>query len=92
MSDDTGKAGQKAVFDLNGATCMSCMYTIEHLGRKLDGVRDVYVNVKDGIIEVEYDPEQRQSALEGIPEIVRRIGYQATLRPPDRLRPPEVSR
>jgi copper chaperone CopZ len=84
MSEAGSKAPQKALFDLNGATCMSCMYTIEHLGRKLEGVREVYVNVKDGTIEVEYDPEQGRSALEGIPEIVRRIGYQATLRSSER--------
>ncbi len=70
----------KAVFDLDGATCPSCAYTIEHLGRKLDGVRDVYVDVNEATVEVDYAQAAESEVLAAIPEIVRRIGYSAALR------------
>jgi copper chaperone CopZ len=83
MNTDSKSQMVTATFDLDGATCMSCMYTIEHLGRKLLGVHDVYVNVKDRTIEVQYDAAKGRRALEEIPEIVRRIGYDARLRGPE---------
>ena len=70
----------RAVFDLDGASCMSCAYTIEHLGRRLDGVQDIYVDAKTKTIQLDYDPEQGREALQTIPEIVQRIGYNAVLR------------
>jgi copper chaperone CopZ len=72
----------KAVFDLDGATCPSCAYTIEHLGRKLEGVRDVYVDVNEATVEVDYAEKAEGEVLAAIPEIVRRIGYSAALRTP----------
>ena len=68
---------QRAAFDLEGATCMSCVYAIEHEGRNLEGVRDVYVDVATKKIHVEYDG--RRDALDRITEIVEKIGYRATL-------------
>ncbi len=72
----------KAVFDLDGATCPSCAYAIEHLGRKLAGVRDVHVDVNEATVEVDYAGEVESEVLAAIPEIVRRIGYSAGLRTP----------
>jgi copper chaperone CopZ len=71
---------ESAVFDLDGASCMSCAYTIEHLGRKLGGVQDIYVDAKTKTIRVQYDSETGGESLKTIPEIVRRIGYNASLR------------
>ena len=59
-----------------GGTCMSCVYTIEHLGKKIDGAEDVYVDIRSGKIYVEY--RGSSEALESIAGIVRRIGYRAT--------------
>ena len=74
------QADAKAVFDLDGATCPSCAYTIEHLGRKLDGVCDIHVDVNSATLEVDYAQASESQVLQGIPEIVRRIGYNASLR------------
>jgi copper chaperone CopZ len=35
---------KNAVLDLEGAHCAFCVYTIEHLGRKVQGVKDIKVN------------------------------------------------
>ena len=69
---------KKAILDLEGAHCASCAYTIEHLGRKVDGVRDIRVVTATGEAHVEY--EGNPGSLERIVEIVKRIGYNATIR------------
>ncbi len=69
---------QHAALDLTGATCTSCVIAIEHLGKRIKGISDIYVDRQTKSIEVEYDGN-RQS-LEKIQEFVRRIGYDATIR------------
>ena len=69
---------KRAVLDLNGAHCASCAYTIEHLGRKVQGVRDIRVITDKGEVHVEY--EGNPGSLERIVEIVKRIGYSASIR------------
>jgi copper chaperone CopZ len=64
--------------DLEGAHCASCVYTIEHLGRKVKGVKDIKVNTPNQEIEVEY--EGSPGLLKEITEIVRKIGYDARIR------------
>jgi hypothetical protein len=59
---------------------MSCAYTIEHLGRRLTGVKDIYVDARASTIQLDYDPNDGREALKAIPEIVQRIGYNAVLR------------
>jgi copper chaperone CopZ len=66
------------VFDVNGATCPSCAFTIERAGRRVPGVRDVRVDVNSHEIRVRYDGSP--AALDGVKDIVRRLGYLATLR------------
>jgi copper chaperone CopZ len=68
----------RAILDLKGASCASCAFTIEHLGRKIGGVRDVQVNAGNQQIHVEY--EGNPGSLERIVEIVKRIGYSASIR------------
>jgi len=65
-----------AILDLQGAHCASCVYTIEHAGRKVKGVHEV--SVRAGEIEVVYEGDP--ASLEGIVAIVRTIGYQARIR------------
>ena len=67
---------KRAVLDLQGAHCASCAYTIEHLGRKVSGVKDIRVVTATGEIHVQYDGNP--ASLEGIVEIVKRIGYKAS--------------
>jgi copper chaperone CopZ len=69
---------KKAVLDLEGAHCASCAYTIEHLGRKVDGVKDIRVVAATG--EAHVDFEGNPGSLEKIVEIVRHIGYDASIR------------
>ena len=69
---------KRAVLVLHGAHCASCAYTIEHLGRKVQGVRDIRVIIDKGEAHVEY--EGNPGSLERIAEIVKRIGYSASIR------------
>jgi copper chaperone CopZ len=69
---------KKAIIDLKGARCASCAYTIEHLGRKVQGVKNVRVVSDQGEIHVQYDGNP--GSLEKIVEIVNLIGYSATVR------------
>jgi copper chaperone CopZ len=69
---------KKAILDLEGAHCASCAYTIEHLGRKVDGVRDIRVVTATGEAHVDY--EGNPGSLEKIVDIVKHIGYEASIR------------
>jgi copper chaperone CopZ len=76
--DDTKKtASKRAVIRTDGANCPSCAYTIEHLGRKVQGVSDVKVDTSLLAIRVEY--EGNPGSLERIAQIVRRLGYNADI-------------
>jgi copper chaperone CopZ len=76
--DETKKPFMKrAVIRTNGANCPSCAFTIEHLGRKVQGVSDVKVDTSLLAIRVEY--EGNPGSLERIAEIVRRLGYSADI-------------
>lgn len=77
---NTGSASPDmvGVFDVNGATCPSCAFTIERAGRRVAGVRDIRVDVNAHQIRVSYDGSPE--ALSGVQDIVRRLGYAATLR------------
>ena len=67
-----------AILALTGARCASCVYTIEHLGRKVQGVSEVRVDPGSGEIRVQYEGDP--GSLERIAQIVRRLGYQARVR------------
>ena len=69
---------KRAVLDLEGAHCASCAYTIEHLGRKVQGVQDIRVVADKGEVHVAY--EGNPGSLERIVEIVKLIGYSASIR------------
>jgi copper chaperone CopZ len=66
-----------AAIRTDGANCPSCAFTIEHLGRKVQGVHDVKVDTALRAIHVEY--EGNPGSLERIAEIVRRLGYNAEI-------------
>jgi len=69
---------KQATLTLEGATCTSCVFTIEHAGRKVQGVGDVAVDVNKGEITVLYGGNA--GSLERIKEIVHRLGYNAEIR------------
>jgi len=61
------------LLNINGAHCGSCVYAIEHVGRKLPGVTRVRVYVNRDEIEVEYDGDS--IVLDRIRDLVVRIGH-----------------
>ncbi|HVS60885.1 MAG TPA: cation-translocating P-type ATPase [Gemmatimonadaceae bacterium] len=68
----TGPTTTEAL-DVQGMDCASCAVTIEGALRKLDGVRDVSVNVVGGTVRVSYeDGVVRRSDLT---KAIRRAGY-----------------
>lgn len=67
-----------AVLDLDGATCTSCVYTIEKVGRKFNGVSDIFVDRASQTINLEYNGDE--TIIDQLVTIVDRIGYTATLR------------
>lgn len=69
---------KKAVLDLIGATCTSCAITIEHVGRKIDGISDIYVDRGTSTIQIEYDGNHE--ALDKVCDLVDRIGYEAKVK------------
>jgi len=69
---------KNGVIDLEGATCASCAYTIEHLARKIDGIDEIRVDTRNAEIHIRSNGEKR--LLEKIVEIVRKIGYDAKIR------------
>ncbi|KPJ88488.1 MAG: hypothetical protein AMS17_05305 [Spirochaetes bacterium DG_61] len=64
--------------DVDGAHCASCAFTIEHLGRKVDGVKDIRVVTGNGEIHVSF--EGNPGSLERIVQIVKHLGYEASIR------------
>ena len=75
--EDTA-ATKKAILDLEGANCTSCSIAIEHLGRKLDGVEDIFVDRGTSTVQVEY--AGTTEVLDKIVEFVDRLGYHASIR------------
>jgi copper chaperone CopZ len=69
---------KKAILDLKGASCTSCAITIEHVGRRLEGISDIFVDRGTSTIQIEYDGNRE--SLERICDVVDRIGYEATIR------------
>ncbi|HDQ15199.1 MAG TPA: heavy-metal-associated domain-containing protein [Sediminispirochaeta sp.] len=68
--------------DLQGAHCASCAYSIERIGRKMNGVSDVRVDTSASRVEVSFadsDEDQQRSSLEKIIQVVRRLGYDAAV-------------
>ncbi len=72
---------KKALIDVDGATCTSCVYTIEHVGAKINGVVDCYVDRNTSQIQLEYDG--RDETIDEIVKLVDKIGYSAVLNSKD---------
>ena len=68
---------KQAKLKLEGANCASCVFTIEHAGRKVQGIGDVAVDVNKGEISVTYGGNA--GSLEKIKEIVHKLGYDAEI-------------
>jgi len=75
---ESSEQSKHAVLDLVGAHCTSCAITIEHAGRRLSHVKEIFVDRGTRTIQVEYVGDS--SVLDEICSIVDRIGYEATIR------------
>ncbi len=65
----------ETILGTDGLHCASCAYAVERLGRKVAGVEELRVDAAAGTIRVRYDGSA--GAIEGIAEIVRRLGHTA---------------
>ena len=68
---------RKGILALEGATCASCAYTIEHVGRKIKGIDSIRVQAGEQRVYVEYDGNPE--VLDKVAGIVKNIGYSATI-------------
>jgi copper chaperone CopZ len=71
------KTEKKAKLSIEGTYCGACTYAIEHAGRKLPGVTDVFVDISKKEITVFYEGDG--SILNRIIEMVASIGHEACL-------------
>ncbi len=67
-------------FDMLGFGCGSCVYTIEKLGRKIEGVVDIHASLADKRVRVQYDGD-RDAIVRQLTDIVSRIGHEIRERP-----------
>lgn len=65
-------------FDLVGATCTSCVFGIEHMGRRIKGVDDIEVDRTAGEIHLDFDGNP--ATVEKIVQFVEAIGYEARVK------------
>ncbi len=72
------KTEKKAILDLDGAHCTSCSIAIEHFGRKLEGVHDIYVDRGNHTINLTYDGNEE--ILAQLCGLVAKLGYEANVR------------
>lgn len=63
--------------ELVGATCTSCSIGIEHMGRRIKGVEEIYVDRQTGQIHMLFDGNQE--TVDKIINFVQAIGYDAQL-------------
>ena len=68
----------QATFDLEGATCASCAFAIEHIGKKIEGIDSIHVDAAKREITVDY--HGNGEVLQRIADIVRKLGYRAELK------------
>ena len=78
MKTNTDAPIQHAVLDLTGATCTSCAIAIEHLGKRMKGISDIYVERATRTIQVDYDGNAE--LLQKLCDFVGRLGYEASVR------------
>ncbi|MHA2328297.1 MAG: heavy metal translocating P-type ATPase [Candidatus Hodarchaeales archaeon] len=67
---------QVADLVITGMTCASCVNTIETGVNKIDGVRDISVNLMTEKAKVTFDPQKTN--IEGLIQAVEKTGYGAT--------------
>lgn len=64
-------------FDVDGMTCASCVANVTKAVEKLDGVKDVNVNLMTNSMKVIYDEDSTSD--DEIITSVQKIGYDASI-------------
>ncbi len=67
----------KNKFCIEGMTCSACASHVDNATRKLDGVKEVNVNLLSNTMEVEYD--EKHCSVDVIIDAVKKAGYGAYL-------------
>ncbi len=73
-TDDNSKVYIKLVVD--GLACPFCAYGLEKKINVIDGVEDLYINLKDGFVTFEV-PRENKPSEEKLKEIVEDAGFVA---------------
>lgn len=67
---------KEVVLDVRGMTCSSCVRHVEGALRRLDGVAEVEVKLRDGKVRVEHDPAR--ATIEQMVAAIDEAGYEAS--------------
>ena len=70
----------KEQYTVTGMTCAACSAAVERAVNKLPGVEKAEVNLLDGSMVAEYDPDKTNAAA--IVQAVEKAGYGASLNTP----------
>jgi copper chaperone CopZ len=62
-------------FDMIGFGCVSCVYSIEKLGRKIAGVVDIHASLAEKRVRVKYNGD-RAAIVRQLTDVVSRIGHE----------------
>lgn len=68
--------------NLQGATCPSCAYSIEHYGRKLSGIEEIKVEAGLNEVRVDmsiHDEASQDEQLNKLIKVVQDLGYDASI-------------
>jgi copper chaperone len=66
---------KETVLNVEGMTCMSCVRHIEGALRKLEGIGEIEVKVRDGKVRVQHD--ETKASLAQVIEAISEAGYEA---------------
>ncbi|TGJ98458.1 cadmium-translocating P-type ATPase [Leptospira langatensis] len=74
------KAGYSGLITVSGIHCSACVWLIETVLPKTDGVQDARLNFGTGRLKVEFDPSKVR--LSSILKLIRKLGYSPSLYSP----------
>lgn len=78
MGDQTAAMSKVTLLDVSGMSCGSCVRHVSGALRALPGVRNVAVELSNGEVRVEHEPDVSPAVLV---DAVQDAGYEASARP-----------
>lgn len=70
---------KELLLDMLGFGCASCAYTIEKVGRRIQGVKSIRVDLAEQLIRIVHDGDEK-AITEEITSMVHRIGHDVRVR------------